>query len=1090
MVSRLDENEYSGEELLEDNPLIENDPVEVVVPEIVAAGLDQAFDPRDEKKEDIHGDRDPREVEMENEHPHLYDADIDGDLYEELTSEEKDNLDHLCYYYADMFDLTPSTQEREFKDKMDGVRTVLVDAKRQERPGPDGDVDRAVSSFLEGLNKIRSERAWSRQELEAILKLTSDTLGAYVNLRNRPFPTTEYKFKQDLIATGKHDGVHRGERISVCICGKTVYTGKAKNDMHCQECLRERRKAGTNDYFYHSLYDRYAKLYKDPKAVKLMESWYEAGNPANRGEKYLDVYDGNTWKEMVWPKIKGCKHNKSWTVHIDGVKTAKRGQYESSVIITVADTGLPRYLRYRPEWLWVVAVIGKEHSSTMNIEVLKFVQELRNAREGLWTFTDCNGQRVQVETAEVSVVTLDSRAFPYWNSQTISPALYGACLSPMCTTVGQHLGIPGVHRRDSKKNAGQRTIYIPHDPEPEGAERIPESDSIIHGLRARHKKLKKNEKPLFKDVPVARLFLGTDRRRMAYCPPHNDVNVIKSLCQLLGNVSIRAYTPEVRKLDYCNGHLQELRPMDARDRNDHIVTYQAVDGSIRMRQRFPSPPWGGPTVVQGLKAVAALFATEEMRLPPGLGSSLHNPFVGFVGFRIGDALALASPFGALLFAALGIPDKNLDAALTRLLRCLGELSSSVLKSRRRIERLGKAINASLDILKDRLPLVMRTYTMHALSHRAQQVLDFGPVFAHSTMYGERMVRQLLRLIPESRRSPCVISGKLRSWTESNNRYKLTEDEQHVRVHYVPCSKSDETMMGSWAEFSKRVAGDNAEEDKERNDGGGHYYCTLPEHIEPNEDEVAHIQIQEVGGWNKRNANKVVLHANDVIAITNALRDMGGRVDQIDPNTKYPFRMRSGTRVDCNKRYKYRTVRREITALDSAAKKKQRGRSYCHIAYNPGEGLQRAGLLCRGMTYVSRNETGPYEDLCIGEIQDMICCETDSREAGNAGIKLYYFIVKTLVTILPENHDGDFFRVHRIAVVDKSLNPVRRAGTQTDRVLVSAEDLFPSQPFLVPLYELRHNLFNPRAKTYPSIGWRAVIFMRDIVPIDSLMRLRY
>lgn len=208
-------------------------------------------------------------------HPYIHGAGIDLRVYSQLNNTEKTNLEHLCNYYGDMFHINANEQRADFEKRMEDIRSMLV-REAECKAINDGDVriDDAVSGFIEGLNKIKSERAWSREELEAVLNLTATHFGDYVNKRRRPFPTTEYLFNKELILMGKHDGIIRGEKVSVCKCGKTVFTGKASNDVRCVECWNVRKVTGTNDYFYHCLYDRYAKLYKDPKAVELMESWY------------------------------------------------------------------------------------------------------------------------------------------------------------------------------------------------------------------------------------------------------------------------------------------------------------------------------------------------------------------------------------------------------------------------------------------------------------------------------------------------------------------------------------------------------------------------------------------------------------------------------------------------------------------------------------------------------------------------------------------------------------------------------------------------------------------------------------------------
>lgn len=206
-------------------------------------------------------------------HEHLSNAGIKAKVYNELNAREKEDLNNLCNYYADMFDLDADDQKEKFDARMNKVKTSLIQTASEERKGDEAIIDRGIADFLKGLNKIRSERAWSRDELESILKLTHNTLGAYVSKGVRSFPLTEYKFNQALLALGQHDGLVRGDKTSVCICGKTVYTGKAEKDTYCVECLKERKLSGTNDYYYHSLYDHYAKLYKDPRAVELMESW-------------------------------------------------------------------------------------------------------------------------------------------------------------------------------------------------------------------------------------------------------------------------------------------------------------------------------------------------------------------------------------------------------------------------------------------------------------------------------------------------------------------------------------------------------------------------------------------------------------------------------------------------------------------------------------------------------------------------------------------------------------------------------------------------------------------------------------------------
>lgn len=243
----------------------------------------------------------------------------------------------------------------------------------------------------------------------------------------------------------------------------------------------------------------------------------------------------------------------------------KHGKKRSSVIVTVTDTAFAPHLRYKKEYITVTTISPKTpNAKVMNTVLLPLAADVLLGKLGYWKFKDDLGNTINPRTIELALGTADARGIPDLNNQTQTPAINGACYN--CKTQGQ--------------TTADRTIYKPFDSR---AEQWTQTDWIQLGLRTRHRELSRGEKPIFHDINPLVAQLGLRPSRLAYCPPHNDVAVIKDFVTLVANQGSRSYTPKARESDYAlHPHLRPIPMMQAdgtplRRRNKEGKNVQVYD---------------------------------------------------------------------------------------------------------------------------------------------------------------------------------------------------------------------------------------------------------------------------------------------------------------------------------------------------------------------------------------------------------------------------------------------------------------------------------------------------------------------------------
>lgn len=116
---------------------------------------------------------------------------------------------------------------------------------------------------------------------------------------------------------------------------------------------------------------------------------------------------------------------------------------------------------------------------------------------------------------------------------------------------------------------------------------------------------------------------------------------------------------------------------------------------------------------------------------------------------------------------------------------LMSLSSRKRISREELEALTEGYRSAMETMNRLLPKFAKSYCVHTLHHQPRQIELSGPRFAHSTLYGERFMRYLLRMLPESRRGQHVLSNKLVDWMSSYVKNSINEiGELHTRFKYT------------------------------------------------------------------------------------------------------------------------------------------------------------------------------------------------------------------------------------------------------------------------------------------------------------------
>lgn len=459
----------------------------------------------------------------------------------------------------------------------------------------DSEWRKAGLGFLNGISKIKKERAWTNSELEEVLKLISETLMEAARLPDL-LPRTTYKFHAALKQVGL-GGEFSNRRVTVCRCEKTIYYGCAENETYCRECGCDREEGV--QFFYHSVRERYETWYRDRRIRKLFTEWTISADPDTRDPNSLsDFYDGALFKEEVWPIVKDDPHVAVWELHIDGVMTKRHGKNNTTTVATLVDLRLPPHIRYRKEFLIPTVIMGKFHGISPSLRLLPLVADLCDAIAGRWVFVTDERKNISVTTAILALIVVDSKAAPYVNCQSVAPATKGACTR--CKVEGERISNPF--------GQGGRMCYPCVST---GDERDEWSvyDNLNEGLKGRHEEHKNKKDILFHDVSPLLIFLGVSNKRIMYCPPHNDSNVIVDLFSMVANHGHRRYTPDVRVHDLQD--MPWLTPVPRRGRDGKIITKRTADGRMTQVKEYPKPPWAASR--EALARVESLFADENMR---------------------------------------------------------------------------------------------------------------------------------------------------------------------------------------------------------------------------------------------------------------------------------------------------------------------------------------------------------------------------------------------------------------------------------------------------------------------------------------------
>lgn len=321
------------------------------------------------------------------------------------------------------------------------------------------------------------------------------------------------------------------------------------------------------------------------------------------------------------------------------------------------------------------------------------------------------------------------------------------------------------------------------------------------------------------------------------------------------------------------------------------------------------------------------------RLPYGIGSQILNPLKSFSGFKIADKLLLASDYGCIIIGSLRLPNVYTDV-ICDLLQLMSRLSRKSIR-RADLAEVDTELSRTMEKLNTLLPKFARTYCFHALHHQSRQVELAGPRFAHSTLYGERFVRYLLRIMPESRRGQQVLSNKLTAWMSSFVRNEVNEDGS-LKTVYTPLDGLKSS--NAWMLPRRRANGDHVEADLHE-DQGSHYYGMFGsnEAAPPNPDDI--MRCEEVGAWriiqpgdNDPVVEKMRTHFTEVLERKRRQRRRGPGGGPIQsslpmPDETWQFEYRRGHRLAINNRVRYRTEERDKRHNDTMRAKGHRGRTW-------------------------------------------------------------------------------------------------------------------------------------------------------------------
>lgn len=304
----------------------------------------------------------------------------------------------------------------------------------------------ATANYLTGLSNIRGVKGWTNNELERVLELTANTLISAAGLREY-FPISTYKFTTVLSSIGRADEF-TNKAVRVCPCEKMLYYGATENTTWCSECGRDRADSAT--FYCHSVRERYETWYREPRIQSLLTNWIHSADPAARDNDTIkDFYDGELFKEELWPLVREDPHIILWELHIDGVLTKRHGKSNSTTIVTLVDLRFPPDIRYLKEFIIPVVITGKFYDVSPAMRLIPLISEMRDAAIGSWVFVDCNKNTIAITGAHLALIVVDSKAAPYINCQSVAPAIKGACST--CKIMGGRI--------NNASGKGGRTWY-------------------------------------------------------------------------------------------------------------------------------------------------------------------------------------------------------------------------------------------------------------------------------------------------------------------------------------------------------------------------------------------------------------------------------------------------------------------------------------------------------------------------------------------------------------------------------------------------------------------------------------------------------
>lgn len=472
--------------------------------------------------------------------------------------------------------------------------------------------------------------------------------------------------------------------------------------------------------------------------------------------------------------------------------------------------------------------------------------------------------------------------------------------------------------------------------------------------------------------------------------------------------------------------------------------------------RYPRAGWTASK--DGIAAVADLFSDLKLKLPRTYGSVLANPLTSLPALKFADVLLLASDWGVIIIGSLGLNNKQRDT-FCNLFTTIGAMMHKRITIAE-LNKMDEDISKTLSDAEKDLPRFTHTYALHALSHQVDQIRRFGPHFAHGTLYGERMIRHLLRLTPESRRGVDVMANKYEAWMNRLNISSATTKEGHIRNSFLSAS----CEMGINVDDEEK--GLNSEPEH-------HYYSGIIHYSAPPSDEemrLGDFDVRHIGSWRLK-VNDVE-HCRDTVTRTfeelckrrNNIRRRGIVRPLLPSHRNLEYKVTAGNAMCIESRAYFRTAAREASQTRHYGASGKRGRSWCRVFVylKTKREFTRYNILSGS----ARQDTD-YA-LAVGKIVHMFMAHTTNMEGTQ--LQAHFMVVDLQLVISQRFHRSRFLAARHIPIVDDGY--LRGRLTNPKRVTVSLEDISTEPPFLVPVSHMYKTLLEDNEEA--KFSWRAVV----------------